>query len=293
MQLKFRTTSDRRRRVPWAVLLLLVVSMVPQGAWGQICLDYSGYMRELGEVSSNQGYSNEGHLAHSDDTLFTVRGGTLYAFDVSVPGEYESLWELGLSDGWAEDMALQGDHLFVVADDSLLVVRYQGTSAPTQVAGLYHGGRAKKIVINGNYAYLSCEGYYDGGIQVVEISDPENPQLGTPFATDYEFDHMDRDGQLLYAQSDGYAMFAFSLADPAAPVEVSRNLDSRLAGAFDVTDSKAVLVYGDTLRVMDVSNPVLPVVVGALPFETGSFYDGVSDVTVDGVMVFVLDPEGA
>ena len=128
-----------------------------------------------------------------------------------------------------------------------------------------HLGQGWDIYVVDDYAYVSqWGGWADGGIQIVDISDPTAPyEVGYHEAGDWVLD--------IYATSDyayacdGTGLSILDVSDPANPSEVSF-VDF---GEYNWTQEVVVVgnyayvgAMGAGLKIVDVSNPAQPNVVG-------------------------------
>ena len=137
------------------------------------------------------------------------------------------------------------------------------------------------LSVDGGRAYLAAWGY---GVLVVDLADPAQPvELGRfefPYASAIE-----AHGDLVYASSttNGGYFRIFDVADPAAPqplgeLVTSQTYDLTVRGDYAYLADGAD--FGDGgLRVVDVSTPGMPVLVGQ---DTGCPYAMGIDASADG-----------
>lgn len=142
------------------------------------------------------------------------------------------------------------------------------------------------ISVDAGRAYLAAWGY---GVLVVDLADPAAPvELGRfefPFASAIE-----AHGDLVYASSttNGGFFRILDVADPAQPQELgslvtSQTYDLTVRGDYAYLADGAD--FGDGgLRVVDVSNPAAPALVGQ---DTGCPYAMGVDASADGNTVYV------
>jgi len=142
-------------------------------------------------------------------------------------------------------------------------------------------GTTNKVFIQGNYAYIANE---SSGLQIVDISDPYNPQLIGSYDTSGQAGGVYVSGDYAYI-SDGNSgdLLIFDVSDPTSPF---------LKGVFDtaspcqgifVSGSYAYFCSGSTLFIVDVSNPSDPHAVASV-----IFFDP-HDVFVRGNYAYVSD----
>ncbi|HEX7768843.1 MAG TPA: PQQ-binding-like beta-propeller repeat protein [Dokdonella sp.] len=142
------------------------------------------------------------------------------------------------------------------------------------------------LSVDGGRAYLAAWGY---GVLVVDLADPAQPvELGRfefPYASAIE-----AHGDLVYASSttNGGYFRIFDVADPTAPqplgeLVTSQTYDLTVRGDYAYLADGAD--FGDGgLRVVDVSTPGMPVLVGQ---DTGCPYAMGIDASADGNTVYI------
>jgi len=144
-------------------------------------------------------------------------------------------------------------------------------------------GQPFDIEINGDYAYVAC--YYGGScLQIVNISDPYNAFLaGTCNLPDWA-QGVALSGDYAYvADRYGGGLQIVDISDPNAPIAVS----SVPGFAYDVflQGNYAYVTGYDVLKIIDISNPLVPILVGYCyneEFSTGN-------LVVAGTYAYVLD----
>lgn len=148
------------------------------------------------------------------------------------------------------------------------------------------------VSVDGGRAYLAAWGY---GVLIAGLADPANPvELGRfefPFASAIEA-HGDR--VYVASTTNGGVFRILDVSDPAHPQPLGALTTSQ---TYDLTvrGDYAYLVDGQTfgtggLRIVDVSNPTAPVVVGQ--YADCADADGV-DVSADGDIAYVACADGS
>jgi hypothetical protein len=187
--------------------------------------------------------------------------------------------------------AIDGDHAYFAEEGYGLGVADAATLAPV---GRYDadlpadlGSRdMEDVSVDGGRAYLAAWGY---GVLIADLTDPANPlELGRfPF---FAASAIEAHGDRVYVASttNGGIFKILDVSDPANPQELgslttSQTYDLTVRGNYAYLADGAD--FGDGgLRVVDVSNPSAPVVVGQ---DTGCPYaDGV-DVSADGNTTYI------
>ncbi len=120
---------------------------------------------------------------------------------------------------------------------------------------------AVDVAVRGNYAFLS-----QGGLKVVDISDPANPVAAATLPITGSPQGLERDGDLLYLALYSGGLAIVDISVPTAPVLVS---SFPVAGqGVDVAVDHGIALmtrYRAATVVLDVSAPGAPVVVSELP----------------------------
>ncbi|MDM7917211.1 MAG: SUMF1/EgtB/PvdO family nonheme iron enzyme [Candidatus Eisenbacteria bacterium] len=120
----------------------------------------------------------DGWLYVADDEM------GLTVIDARVP-DLNSVVVTGNTDtpGFARAVDLMGDYAFVAdGPNGLVVMRIHEGDKPIEVAHLALGGFARSITIRDETAFLAAQ---DGGVHMVDISDPTNPVLAGTVVTTY------------------------------------------------------------------------------------------------------------
>ena len=150
------------------------------------------------------------------------------------------------------------------------------------VDSLDPGNLARKIAIAGDYAYLANGG---GGIEVIDISDPENiSSAGTfsPIAFGSAYSLIIA-GDYAFVADGSAGLTVVDISNPTSPT-LAGNCDTPgYAKEIAVAGNYAYIADDDEgLRVIDISNPLLPVSAGhcSIPYD-------VVDVEIAGDYAYV------
>jgi hypothetical protein len=239
-----------------------------------------------------------------------IAGGYAYVAD-----EFYGLWVLDISDPTqpavagsceipeATQVALSGDHAYVVSrdgtgwGDNLYIVDISDPAHPTQV-GFFEGTfNISGLVAVGSTLYLSS---FSDGLRVLDVSDPAHPLEIGAFEALPHADGVAVAGDYAYVAVDK-SLWVIDVSDGANPIEVgvyhapgtftdwATGVSVTVAGdiVYIANGSGAVAKRHDGLRVIDVSDPSSPDLVGY--YDTpGSAYD----VFTLGGYAFVADGYG-
>jgi hypothetical protein len=151
--------------------------------------------------------------------------------------------------------------------------------------GLGTSGRASEVVLPGNYAYVANE---IAGLQVIDVSDPANPQRMGGYDTSGESYGVAVAGNYAYVADGTAGLQVIDVSDPANPKRVGGYNTSGSAREVALSGNYAYAADGYAgLQVIDVSNPANPKQVGG--------YQTVGDavaVALVGTIAFVVDRAG-
>jgi hypothetical protein len=234
-------------------------------------------------------------------------------FDVVTTPSLEPPPTIGVAGSGAWDVRVVGNHLFSVGDDGwhswsladpeapallatravdgvaldiagslsavargwtgLQLVDVSDPAAPILRGLVNTPGFAGDVVLYGNYAYVA-----DGnsGLSVVNVATPSTPLLVTTIPTGFEALGVAQAGARLYVADVDAGLLIYDLADPSSPQLLgSRALSN--ARSVVVDESRAYVGGYDSITIVDVSNPLMPVTTGgwsAYGNEAGLLLDG-------------------
>lgn len=145
-------------------------------------------------------------------------------------------------------------------------------------------GWAQGLTLSGNFAYLA-DG--DAGLQVMDISNPANPQRVGGYDTSEYALAVVVSGNCAYV-ADGFSgVQAIDVSNPANPHRVGGYQTSNMFAETLAVSGNHLFVVGDEalhLRVLDISDPANPHQVGGC--QIGGDADG---ITVSGHYAFLVD----
>lgn len=161
--------------------------------------------------------------------------------------------------GFANDVAVSGDHAFVAAGDAGLqiVALSSDRRSPTIVASLPMSGNMYGITLAGNRAYVVGS----TGLHVVDITNPLAPRLLGSFTTNGPAMGVRVVGSTAFL-AVGSSLQIVNVANPAAMIGVSTLSVGGTAWDLDVDPMRnlAIVAAGTSgIRVIDISNLTAPV----------------------------------
>jgi hypothetical protein len=182
----------------------------------------------------------------------------------------------------ASDVALDGNIATITSGTELKAVDVSNPAAPT-VVGRLGLGTGTGVAIAGDHAFVSTLGDSYGYLWVVDLSDPEALVLtGTVTLPDWAMD---------VAVSGGRAFVANAYAGVQI-IEASNPIEPPIIGSLspgenrkvELIDQTACVIDGLTIKLIDVANPALPLLLGSATIAGGSAHD----LAVSGLRAYVV-----
>jgi hypothetical protein len=211
----------------------------------------------------SQGVQGDGHYAYVADVNNTGSTGQFNVFDVSNPSVpvYKASRTLPATPLY---LILSGNYAYVTDGNSgLSIVDITTPTSPTVVATYDTPGRAINVQVVGNYAYIADT----TSLQIIDVSNPAAPTfVGSAVAPGGAATTLSVSGNYAYV-TDGGALEVFDITNKAAPT-----LLTTYGSGFNSVEvvGKYAYVGGSGLQILDISNPVAPVVVGSNSSVNGS-----------------------
>jgi len=255
------------------------------------------------EVGAYETAGSAGRLFVADDpsdserryAYVAMREAGLQIVDVSDPtaptasGSYAS-------SGSAVAVQVVSDHAFV-ADKlaGLRIVDVSNPAAPVEVGAHDTPGFLWDVHVLGSYAYLVDQHY---GLRIVDVSDPTSPaQVGFYHAWDVRDVYVADDPAAGSGRRYAYVSYGrtgfliIDVSNPADPVQVGTYGIFAPPPRLYVTGGYAYAAFGDSLHVVDVSDPTAPVRVASIPGPTDDVYvaDGYAFVAAGQSGLRVID----
>jgi hypothetical protein len=168
-----------------------------------------------------------------------------------------------------ESVAVDGNRVYIGNDywntyGAFLVLDASDPVNPTllgKLEGTQHGFNHLRVV--GNYVYAGLDS--GGGLDVIDVSNPAQPQLVTNLNLGTISD-LQIVGNYAYAISYNLGLVILNITQPAQPTITSSNSPLCFAQGVSVVDHYAYVVgrCGGNLAVVDISSPTNPIVVGTV-----------------------------
>jgi hypothetical protein len=200
-------------------------------------------------------------------------------------------------------IAVSGDYAYIgVIRDGfggfgsfLLILNISDLENITTISELRVYGALDKIVVSGDYAYVLMLRRF----QVIDVSDPENPEaLGYSSSTTSDLNDLDVVGNYAYILKRDGTLFIMDISDPTDPeVTSSYRYNFDFSGRVAVEGENCYVIGDNTLHVLDIWEPHLPVQTGSLDIQwcqtlaAGDGHCYISGGCSDSAYVYVIDQE--
>ncbi len=243
---------------------LIIDNEITMGETNQVCID-----------------GNYAFIADYDQGLTVV--------DIFEPFAPETVINMNTTD-YAWDVNVDGNYAYVASSYSgLAIIDIRNPTSPGAPTYVDTDGYAKAVDISGDYAYVA-NGIY--GLAVIDISDPTTPVLvGQKSTIGYATDvKIDGDYAYMTVGADGLAII--DITDPTTPGDPIYIDPVYYAHGVDVYGDYAFIaehsnVHGGVLNLIDISNPLVPVLAGRI----GTLGISANKVYVSGYYAYIASSD--
>lgn len=192
--------------------------------------------------------------------------------------------------GIYSDVAVNGNYMYLLQDQDLVVVDIEDPSDPAEVGRIRTPSTAYDIAVTGNYAYVA-EG--ESGLMIIDIGNPAAPAIKGSYAASEQARYVYVSGKYAYIADDG--LVVLDISDPAAPVLAGRYEIQGDTNDVTVSGKYAYLLISDytdksqdaliDLMVLDISDPAAIKYMGDHGYRNNDEY--MSEVAVSGNYAYV------
>jgi hypothetical protein len=228
----------------------------------------------------------------------------IWSYDISDPTVLTPAHIVAMSiDGCPNRIEGVGQHLYITTTGTTSQSHGLQIYEVSSLTDFYYMGEVETPGYANEIAALPTENYVyvadkDEGLQVIDTSDPTDPQIVNWIDLYYCYG-VDVQGTLLYASEDN-AVSIFDITDPSDPqfLGQSDQVDQEITSIAASGNYVYALDYDNGFYVIDATNPAAPVVVGKpyLPQMTGyevevvGNYAYIASGTNGLYVVYVTDP---
>ena len=196
--------------------------------------------------------------------------------DISNPANPRIIAERSPGGMWSDDVFIEGNYAYLttrVGSAGLVIYNISNPNNPTQVGKWSTSQEIHSIAVSGNYAYVGISAAGSNNFRVIDVSNKANPvQVGQATFTgsaarDYRNGANERivvSGNYVYVASGFTGLDIFDVSNPNQPVKISNFsiASGEYANDVAVSGSKAYLAAGKNLKIIDISNPASPQLLG-------------------------------
>jgi len=189
-------------------------------------------------------------------------------YDVSDPGNIVKVGEMAGRDYYGRGLAVEYPYVYLAKrygiEDGMKIL---DVSRPDSIVELsfYPADLAEEIVVRDTLAFIAASFY---GVHIVDVSDPENPELiSTIPSIDYSWD-VDVEGDYLYIASGFGGIRIIDISDPENPLQVGQWVEPyNTANKVRVEYPRLYTSVGG-LAILEISDPRNPEEIGYYKIPT-------------------------
>ena len=216
---------------------------------------------------------------------------SLEAIDISDPENPANVGYFG-TQGSPQDLHVSSDYAYVVWETStvtgpqggLKIIDISDPEDPLKAAYIGTGTGAQGVYVSGNYAYVADGGWT--GLQVFNVSNPENPYTISAFDVEYAT-KVCVSGNYAYVAGAGDFQ-VIDVSEPQNPQSVGSVERSTGAQSMYVTGSYAyIAAYENGIDVITITDPQDPILLTTVDTPGKAI-----DIFVSGSHAYVADNEG-
>lgn len=213
----------------------------------------------------------------------------LLLWDISDPTSPVQVGSLSLP--YTTCVAVAGKYAYVSTgglQNGLHVIDINNPANPFEVSFLnLYPASAEAAAISGNYVYLGSSEMTGYGLYVIDVSNPDQPQLVTHYTQVGLCTDIELMGNQIYATSHDKDLQIIDVTTPSNPSETGYYQIPGALQELSVSGNYVYLADGDQgLRIVNVSTPNNPVEAGWFPMPSHAL-----DVAVSGNLAFVANYE--
>ena len=210
-----------------------------------------------------------------------MEDGGLRTLDITDPSEPIDVGVLDLPGSYPLLSMVRADDYLVAASysDGMTIVDVEDPLHPRLVAADPSIGSGSGLAISGHHVFVPAR---ERGVEIIDIALPETPTLIGAISTDGDAVGVAVDGSHLFVSSD--VLEVFDITDSTLPSPVA-TLD--VTGTPHLSRDRLLLGAPDGLRIVDVSDPSSPTVLGWLETEWQGPGSVVNAMASTGDLIFV------
>jgi hypothetical protein len=196
-----------------------------------------------------------------DNLVFLVDGniGGMRIIDVEYPNFPLELSQIKPNQNFIISATAYQDYLYLAQGDSLGIWDITAPYYPIHVNTIHLAGYSSELIIKDSLL-ITCQAP-PGGILIYNLNNPEFPNLLSTFITEYESQHLARQGN--YIIGGGYAGFEIiDITNPAQPYQVSFFSTPYMYDLAAINNYLYIAFAEAGIKVYDLNNVLVPQEVG-------------------------------
>ena len=164
---------------------------------------------------------------------------------------------------WTEvkDIEVSGNYAYVTFYNCFAVLDISNLSNPRMIAKIPFSAPCGNLDLYNNYAIVAN---HELGIQIIDISIPTSPQIVGHRPTIDKAVDVEMLGSTLYVADFEAGLTIIDLSTPTHPLWIATYNTPGEAWGVDLVGNYAYVADGDSLLIINISNPVAPTRSGAL-----------------------------
>ncbi len=187
-----------------------------------------------------------------------------------------------------KDTQTNGNYSYAITRHTFQVFYLADEESPELISGIPLPGNLKKLITSNGYAYIAN---YDFGLQIIDISDHENPRLVNTFGVDSPVT-IDVDNQYAYLGKNNFILLdIINIEDPLNPVRAGQYYDiDRSTKVKDISVNGGYAFFADSLNglyIVNVNDPSAPYFEGTINTEYGA-----TDIFIDSEYAYIISYAG-
>jgi hypothetical protein len=203
------------------------------------------------------------HVQVVDNIAYvTVGNNGMYTVDVSNPPAFHPLnrsEHASEDDDYASDVVVLGNYAYVAEGYGLGILDISNPAMPDEISFLPIIAQASAVFILDDIAYVGTD---EGHLYIVDVSNPLLPNTLSIFnASTESIEDIFVANQVAYVGTWYAGLKIISVGDVTNPVLLTTYLNHEMITGVELVGNLAYLA-GDGLRVVDISNPAVPDLVG-------------------------------
>jgi len=228
-----------------------------------------------------------GSIAAQGSTLAVASTqNTLHTVDVSAPLAPEIV-RTTKTDRWHNQLALRSGYIFgggFVSATGMVTYKAEGPPPPQPI--IYESGAPGELFAIAQQGNLFFRATDQHGIQIYDISDPENTNLLSAYGDTFDYTALAVVGNFMLTTEYSYGFRVVDIADPSSPVRLSGNFGEQ----FDQIQTSGGRAYvtdrGDGPYELDLTNPASPIVL-----KNPDYRLRVADFAMQGTTAYIIQDD--